>query len=112
VRPDEAVCEDETLRLYCNLGYANLGYASLGYATCVHLPAERDFDAVRFQIFSGERATLRVQFACERDHRPVLCGQLRYDRAAGCWIEEPEAWLIPLAEAAVGAWCERHGGEE
>jgi hypothetical protein len=123
-RPAEVRCEDETLRLHCNLGYAGIGYADigdadLGVAACVYLPADRAFDSVRFHIRSGDsggvdpgsgdRAALRVQFACERAHRPALCGELRYDRAARNWTEPPDQWLIPLGEAAVRAWIERHG---
>jgi hypothetical protein len=49
-----------------------------------------------------------VQFACERAHRPVLCGELRYDRTARVWVDPPDAWLLPLAEAAVRTWIARH----
>ena len=45
-RATDACCEDESLRLHCNLGYAEMGSAA-----CVHLPAEREFDAVRFLAF-------------------------------------------------------------
>jgi hypothetical protein len=105
-RPEDDACGDESLRLHCNLGYAEMGAAA-----CVYLPAAREVDAVRFQVSSGgaDRATLRVQFACERGHRPELCGELRYDRAAGRWIVPPDPQLIHLAEAAVRAWMDRHG---
>jgi hypothetical protein len=81
----------------------------MGSAACVHLPAKREYDAVRFQIARGESGRLRVQFACERDHRPALCGELSYDRAAGNWIVPPDERLISLAGAAVRAWIERYG---
>jgi hypothetical protein len=160
-RPAEAVCEDETLRRYCNLGYADLdgadsayanpayanpsaarmadaeagsadkgneetGAARPGRAGCAYLPDNRQFDAIRFHLLcgdpeSGDGAALRVRFACERGHRPARCGELHYDRAAGDlasgdrtagnWREPPEAWLRPLAEAAVRAWLARHGDE-
>jgi hypothetical protein len=106
-RPANACCEDESLRLHCNLGYAEMGSAA-----CVHLPAEREFDAVRFWLSGGESrdgATLRVRFACERGHRPAWCGELRYDQAAGDWIAPPDPRLTHLAEAAVRAWLERYG---
>jgi hypothetical protein len=108
-RPAEARCEDETLRLHCNLGYADLGYAEVGDAACVYLPADRALDAVRFKLRSESSAALRVQFACERAHRPALCGELRYDRAAGRWMEPPDPRLRALADAAVRAWLDRHG---
>ena len=103
LRPAVACCEDETLRLHCNLGYAETGGAA-----CVHLPADPEFDAVRFQLSGGKAGVVRVQFACERGHRPAWCGELRYDRAAKIWMVAPDARLAPLAEAAVQAWMERH----
>jgi hypothetical protein len=102
-RPTGACCEDESLRLHCNLGYAEMGSAA-----CVHLPEEREFDAVRFWLSRGESDFLRVQFACEGGHRPAWCGELRYDRAAKRWIVPPDPRLTHLAEAAVRAWIERH----
>jgi hypothetical protein len=102
-RAGKACCEDESLRLHCNLGYAEMGGAA-----CAYLPAEREFDAVRFQLSGGESGIVRVQFACERGHRPALCGELRYDRAAGKWIVPPDPRVLRLAEAAVRAWIERH----
>ena len=79
----------------------------MGNAACAYLPAEREFDAVRFWLSGGESGVLRVQFACERGHRPAWCGELRYDRAAGEWIAPPDARLKHLAEAAVRAWLKR-----
>ncbi len=90
-------CNDETLRLHCNLGYAE----------CAHLPAERAFDAVRFQLTGEGSATIRLQFACEREHRPALCGELRYDRVAESWIDPPDPRLVALADATVRAWIAR-----
>jgi len=101
-RPTEDCCEDESLRLHCNLGYAETGRAA-----CAYLPAEREFDAVRFLVSGGDSGILRVQFACERGHRPARWGELRYDRAAGRWMELPDSRLIHLAEAAVRARLKR-----
>lgn len=95
-------CDDQALRLYCNLGYAN--------GACVHLPAERDFDAVRFVVQAESPILLRVQFACERAHQPALSGELRYDRASMGWLQPPDARLLPLADAVVGAWIARNNG--
>jgi hypothetical protein len=108
----ETCCDDETLRSHCNMGYANLEYAE-----CAHLPAERAFDAVRFQVrrqgsTSGltkqDSTILLVQFACEREHRPALSGELRYDASSKTWLDRPDARLLSLAEAAVMAWMRRH----
>ncbi len=112
-RAPDTRCEDETLRLHCNLGYANLGHAnlgsaSLGHAACARLPAKREFDAIRFTVQSQSSMILRLQFACERDHQPAFCGELRYDRSVKVWLDLPDPRLLPLAEAAVRAWVQRH----
>jgi hypothetical protein len=96
-RAPEASCDDETLRLHCNLGYAK----------CVHLPAEREFDAIRFQVQSESPTILRIQFACEGAHRPALVGELRYDQASMSWKDRLDPRLLHLAEAAVRAWIGR-----
>jgi hypothetical protein len=91
-------CDDETLRSHCNLGYA----------VCVHLPAERAFDAVRFQVGNWDSAILRVQFACERAHLPASSGELRYDQSSKAWLDQPDPSLLQLADAAIRAWLQRH----
>jgi hypothetical protein len=123
-------CDDETLRLHCNLGYAGLGCAPLGSARldatgrdagddgagrgmgrdpgCVHLPAGGAFDAIRFLVQRESAVMLRVQFACERAHLPALCGALRYDQSLKTWLERPDVRLLDLAEAAVRAWIARN----
>jgi len=86
-------CDDETLRTECNIGYA----------ACPHVPAERPYDAVRFNIAS-QGTLLRVQFACERSHLPASVGELRFDRSLMSWIDPPDPQLIILADAAIRAW--------
>jgi len=112
-RADNTCCDDETLRLHCNLGYVNLGHRTAGSAgrnaACVHLPAEGAFDAIRFRVKAESRELLRVQFACERVHQPALCGELRYDQCLRTWLEPPDSRLLHLAEAAVRAWVARNG---
>jgi hypothetical protein len=121
-----ARCDDETLRLHCNLGYVNPGYVNPGYvnpghvddhvnadcakrnAGCVHLPAGAAFDAVRFRVQRESREILRVQFACERAHQPAWCGELRYDQCLKMWLEPPDSRLLHLAEAAVRAWIAKN----
>lgn len=100
-------CDDETLRLHCNLGYAGLGYGGRDPG-CVHLPAGGTFDAVRFLVQRESPVVLRVQFACERVHQPALCGALRYDQSVKLWLQPPDAQLLELAEAAVRAWIARN----
>lgn len=91
-------CDDETLSSRCNLGYAD----------CVHLPAERELDALRFHVASESSTTLRVQFCGERVHQPVVCGELRYDCSSAGWIDLPDPRFASLAMAAVRAWLARH----
>jgi hypothetical protein len=95
-------CDDETLRLHCNLGYAGC------YSGCSHLPADRAFDAIRFLVRRESAVVLGVQFACEHAHQPALCGELRYDQSVKMWLEQPDARLLPLADAAVRAWTARN----
>jgi hypothetical protein len=95
-REPKTLCNDDSLRLQCNLGYAN----------CSHLPSERVFDAVRFLIY-GQAPVLSVQFACEREHHPALCGELRYDQSSMTWLDSPDAGIEHLAEASVRAWIKR-----
>jgi hypothetical protein len=103
----ESYCDEATVRSHCNLGYA---------AACVHLPAERAFDAIRFLVqsenvqrerFQGS-TVLRVQFACERAHQPALAGELRYHQPSKTWLDQPDPRLLRLADAAVRAWIGRH----
>lgn len=94
----ESLCDDETLRSQCNLGYAR----------CAHLPAERLFDAVRFQVQSQSYTILLVQFACERAHLPASCGELRYDQCSKAWLDWPDPQLLQLANAAICAWTRQH----
>lgn len=110
-QPTQPRCADEVLRVHCNLGYANQGHANVGDAPCVHLPAQRAFDAVRFAVRTESSVLLRVRFACERAHQPALTGELHYDRSSMTWQERPDARLLRLAEAAVRAWMARNEAE-
>lgn len=96
-------CDDETLRLQCNLGYAD----------CVHLPSDRELDAVRFYVQSERQASdgstvLRVQFCGERAHLPSMVGELRFNQAISAWIDPPDPRLAALADAAVRVWISSH----
>ncbi len=114
-------CDDETLRLHCNLGYAGR-YAGCyagcnagphtsphaGLPVCVHLPAGGAFDAVRFLVQRESPVLLRVQFACELAHRPAFCGALRYDQSLKTWLEQPDPRILDLTQAALRAWIARN----
>jgi hypothetical protein len=97
-RPRQPECDDESLCLHCNIGYSE----------CVHLPADRELDAVRFQFQTESSTVVRVLFCGERAHHPFIAGELRYDRASACWMDPLDSRLVPLANAAVCAWIGRH----
>lgn len=80
----------DVLEAFCNLGYAS---------SCAWAPAERAWDAVRFSVsapadtsrknkekHSPAASVLRLFYACERDHRPVVHGELTFDLATSTWI--------------------------
>lgn len=87
----------------CNLGYA---------ATCIRLPQERAWDAVRFAVsaqrnaggrteaFSDRAATvIQLDYVCEREHRPVEHGQLEFDAAQSTWPRQhPNPAVQKMAE--------------
>jgi hypothetical protein len=54
----------------CNLGYAT---------SCPRLPADRLWDAVRFAVAREDKTQVILKFVCERNHRPVQHGQLRFE---------------------------------
>ena len=68
---------DQELHEFCNLGYA---------AKCSRLPAERDFDAVRFSVARDQGSRLLLWFVCETGHRPANHGTLEYDVERSQWI--------------------------
>ncbi len=65
------------LEQFCNLGYAE---------GCGRLPRERVWDSVRFGARTAG-SCVQVCYVCERDHRPVENGSLRFDAVAGRWEE-------------------------
>ena len=92
----------ETLEAACNLGYAS---------GCGWSPAERVWDAVRFAVsapvVSGAirglteppRRELSLIYVCERDHRPVQRGELKFDLTQGAWLSpHPDARIQKMAE--------------
>jgi hypothetical protein len=79
---DEAPSQEE-LREFCNLGYAE---------GCGRLPRERAWDSVRFGARtaggSGKNEAgirIKVQYVCERGHRPSDHGMLEFDAAEARW---------------------------
>jgi hypothetical protein len=68
---------DQDLHEFCNMGYAS---------KCSRLPADRDFDAVRFSVAHDQGSRLQVWFVCETGHRPMKHGNLEYDVERQQWI--------------------------
>lgn len=78
--PDHAA-----LREFCNLGNAT---------GCMHLPRERDWDAVRFSVARAGVEQITLWYVCELAHAPVEHGKLNFDCAG-------ERWLNPHGDARV-----------
>ncbi|HUK26616.1 MAG TPA: hypothetical protein VLV49_18705 [Terriglobales bacterium] len=96
----EGVEPTETeLRELCNLGYAK---------QCPRLPAQRNFDAVRFAIAREGGSQVVVSFACEKAHRPAAHGSLEYDILLARWISPPsDPRIQKLAECYLKSYLER-----
>lgn len=89
---------DNDLRDHCNLGYAR----------CVHLPAERHADAVRFSVAAASDSKIVVNYVCERDHRPGERGTLEFDLSAGlCTAPHSDPRMQKMAECFVGSYRQR-----
>lgn len=97
----EAVPAENHIREFCNLGYA---------AGCPQLPAERDWDAVRFSVAGLSEAEITLHYACERDHAPVAHGKLIYELPGGNSREpHPDRRVARLADGYVRAYRARTG---
>jgi hypothetical protein len=90
---------NEELREFCNLGYA---------AGCPRLPAQRDYDAVRFSMARDRGAQLLLWFVCESGHRPADHGTLEYDFSLGQWISShSDARIQKMAECYLQSYLLR-----
>ena len=70
------VVQPPHIRDLCNLGYA---------VGCPHLPASRDWDAVRFSVASSSAEQITLCYVCELGHVPVESGTLIYDLRSETW---------------------------
>jgi hypothetical protein len=70
--PDDAIVHD-----FCNLGYA---------AGCPHLPAVRDWDAIRFSVARTSVGQITLHYVCESAHAPSQHGKLTYDLIRAAWV--------------------------
>jgi hypothetical protein len=90
---------DETLHNSCNLGYAN---------GCQHLPASRDWDAIRFAVASSSREQVALSYVCELAHAPIEHGTLIFELSAQSWQVAPrDARIRTLAEAYLEGYRNR-----
>jgi hypothetical protein len=89
----------DDLREFCNLGYA---------AKCSRLPAERDFDAVRFSVARDHGSRLLLWFVCETGHCPAKHGTLEYDVNRSQWMSShPDTRIQKMLECYVQAYLQR-----
>jgi hypothetical protein len=91
---------------FCNLGYAS---------SCAWAPQERAWDAVRFSVSTPEdrnannpARVLRLLYVCERDHLPVVHGDLLMDLEAGTWQRGHEdARIQKMAECFLESYLKK-----
>lgn len=103
----------DILEAFCNLGYAS---------SCAWAPQQRVWDAIRFAVSapdaarSGHRSQLsdtkcsviRIDFVCERAHRPVEHGQLKFDLSIATWLQRhDDARIQRMAECFLESYLKR-----
>lgn len=76
----EVAASGSHIREFCNLGYAT---------ACPHLPARRDWDAVRFSVANANTNQLILSYVCELGHAPIQHGKLIFDLASEAWLNLP-----------------------
>jgi hypothetical protein len=112
---EDHVPSQEELQEYCNLGYAE---------GCGRLPRERAWDSVRFgaraasSSVSGNEKDLngghiQIRYVCERDHRPVEHGTLRFDAITTRWEEtHSDSRVQRMAECFLASYLEKRKKRE
>lgn len=90
---------EHELHEFCNLGYA---------VKCPRLPADREFDSVRFSVARGQGSRLLLWFVCELAHRPARHGTLEYDIDRNQWISpHSQPRIQKMAECYVETYLQR-----
>ena len=90
---------ESAIREFCNLGNAT---------ACPHLPAERDWDAVRFSLALASEEQITLWYVCERGYAPIEHGRIAYDLATGLWRNpHPDPRVSRLADSYLCAWQAR-----
>ena len=72
VTPDDAAIRD-----FCNLGNAT---------ACPHLPAQRDWDAIRFSVARASAGQITLHYVCESAQAPSGHGKLSFDLVRQRWL--------------------------
>jgi len=105
----------DILQAFCNLGYAD---------GCSWAPRERNWDAIRFAVAAPpdaakRRATgaeapstiLRLNFVCERSHRPVAHGELDFDLTQATWMQRHDDPRIQkMADCFLQSYLKKKAG--
>ena len=107
---EQQVPPQATLEACCNLGYAR---------DCLWAPRECISDAVRFAVISPRQFSpsasphgpvLRLQFVCERDHRPLDHGELAFDLTQSIWLRaHNDPRIQRMAECFVTSYLQKKG---
>jgi hypothetical protein len=108
---EDTVPSQEELQEYCNLGYAG---------GCARLPRERAWDSVRFgaRTISTDGKNLigghiQIHYVCEREHRPVEHGTLKFDTVAAHWeLRHSDNRVQRLAECFLASYVEKRKQRE
>jgi hypothetical protein len=111
---EDAIPSQDILQAFCNLGYAS---------GCRWAPAERTWDAVRFSVSAPGPNTaektrnpfgdspariLRLIYVCERDHRPVVHGDLEFDLSQATWLRRhADARIQKMAECFLESYLKK-----
>lgn len=79
---------------------------NLGYATgCPRLPREREWDAVRFSVFSEHDSRVGLTYVCEKNHLPGGSGHLEFSITAGRWVtSHSDPRIQKMAECFLESW--------
>lgn len=109
---EEQTPAQDILEAFCNLGYAS----SCGWA-----PSDRHWDAVRFAVVAppskpeNPKAVidphahiLRLNYVCERSHRPVHHGELVFDLLQATWLSpHDDARVQKMAECFLESYLKK-----
>jgi hypothetical protein len=91
--------DDLQIREFCNLGYAT---------RCPHLPAQRDWDAIRFAVASTSDEQITVSYSCELGHAPKEHGNMTFDLSREIWLNtHSDARVRRLADAFLQTYRSR-----